>query len=53
VAFAAAEQHPHLAVCPACREQFERLAVMDRELSNQWRGIGAAWQRLSWGDGLA
>lgn len=41
MAFAAAEQHPHLAVCPACREQFERLAVMDRELSNQWAAASA------------
>jgi tetratricopeptide (TPR) repeat protein len=26
--------HPHLAACPACREQFEELAVLDRQLKS-------------------
>ena len=30
----AANAHPHLAACPACREQFEELALVDRELAD-------------------
>ena len=31
----AADVHPHLAACPACREQFEDLALLDRQLDRQ------------------
>src|SRR5260370_25701717 len=27
--------HPHLAVCPTCREQFEELALLERQLDRQ------------------
>jgi len=30
----AADVHPHLAACPTCREQFEGLALLDRQLKN-------------------
>jgi CHAT domain-containing protein/tetratricopeptide (TPR) repeat protein len=30
----AADVHPHLAVCPTCREQFEGLALLDRQLKS-------------------
>jgi CHAT domain-containing protein/tetratricopeptide (TPR) repeat protein len=30
----AADVHPHLAVCPTCREQFEGLASLDRQLES-------------------
>ena len=35
----AADVHPHLAACPACREQFEDLALLDRQLDRQMKGI--------------
>jgi CHAT domain-containing protein/Flp pilus assembly protein TadD len=35
----AADMHPHLAACPACREQFEDLALLDRQLDRQMKGI--------------
>lgn len=34
----AAEVHPHLAVCPTCREQFESLAELDGQLRNLQAG---------------
>jgi CHAT domain-containing protein/tetratricopeptide (TPR) repeat protein len=34
----AADVHPHLAACPACREQFEDLALLDRQLDRQMKG---------------
>lgn len=30
----AADVHPHLAACPTCREQFEGLALLDRQLKS-------------------
>ncbi|HMD17769.1 MAG TPA: tetratricopeptide repeat protein [Terriglobales bacterium] len=30
----AADVHPHLALCPTCREQFEALASLDRQLES-------------------
>ncbi len=30
----AADIHPHLAACPTCREQFEELALLDRQLKS-------------------
>jgi CHAT domain-containing protein len=30
----AVDGHPHLAVCPTCREQFEGLALLDRQLKS-------------------
>src|SRR5260370_40133927 len=27
--------HPHLAVCPTCREQYEELALLERQLDRQ------------------
>jgi CHAT domain-containing protein/tetratricopeptide (TPR) repeat protein len=35
----AADTHPHLAACPACREQFEDLALLDRQLDRQMKGM--------------
>ena len=34
-----ADVHPHLAACPACREQFEDLALLDRQLDRQMKGM--------------
>ena len=42
----AANVHPHLAVCPTCREQFEGLASLDRQLES----IRPAESRLPQGD---
>jgi len=42
----AADVHPHLAVCPTCREQFEGLASLDRQLES----IRPAESRLPQGD---
>ncbi|MFZ1918847.1 MAG: CHAT domain-containing protein [Terriglobales bacterium] len=41
-ALSAAAVHPHLAVCPMCREQFEGLAELDVELRNMQAGEPAA-----------
>jgi CHAT domain-containing protein len=38
----AADVHPHLAACPACREQFDDLALLDRQLSRQMKGMRPA-----------
>ena len=38
--------HPHLAACPTCREQFEQLALLDRQL----RGLRTAESSLRAGD---
>ena len=38
----AADMHPHLAACPACREQFEDLALLDRQLDRQMKGMRPA-----------
>ena len=37
-----AEVHPHLAVCPTCREQFEGLAELDLQLRNMQKCEPAA-----------
>ncbi len=42
----AADIHPHLAVCPTCREQFEALASLDRQLES----LRPAGSRLPQGD---
>ncbi len=31
----APDVHPHLALCPTCREQFEELALLERQLDRQ------------------
>src|SRR5260370_31006275 len=33
---------PHLAACPACREQFVDLALLDRQLDRQMKGMRPA-----------
>jgi CHAT domain-containing protein len=38
----AADMHPHLAACPACREQFVDLALLDRQLDRQMKGMRPA-----------
>jgi len=38
----AADVHPHLAACPACREQFEDLALLDRQRDRQTKGMRPA-----------
>jgi tetratricopeptide (TPR) repeat protein len=38
----AADMHPHLAACPACREQFVDLALLDRQLDRQMKGVRPA-----------
>ena len=38
----AADVHPHLAACPACREQFEDLALLDRQLDRQMKSMRPA-----------
>ena len=38
----APDVHPHLAACPACREQFEDLALLDRQLDRQMKGMRPA-----------
>jgi CHAT domain-containing protein/cytochrome c-type biogenesis protein CcmH/NrfG len=38
----AADMHPHLAACPACREQFEDLALLDRQLDRQMKSMRSA-----------
>jgi CHAT domain-containing protein len=37
-----ADVHPHLAACPACREQFVDLALLDRQLDRQMKGMRPA-----------
>jgi CHAT domain-containing protein/cytochrome c-type biogenesis protein CcmH/NrfG len=37
-----ADVHPHLAACPGCREQFEDLALLDRQLARQMNGTRPA-----------
>jgi CHAT domain-containing protein/tetratricopeptide (TPR) repeat protein len=46
----AADTHPHLAACPACREQFEDLALLDRQLDRQMKGIRPAGSPPRQGD---
>ncbi|MFZ0796711.1 MAG: CHAT domain-containing protein [Terriglobales bacterium] len=41
-----ANVHPHLATCPTCREQFEGLVLVDRQLA----GLGRAESRQPQGD---
>ena len=38
----AAEMHPHLAACLSCRKQFEDLALLDRQLDRQMKGMRPA-----------
>src|ERR1700730_11169456 len=38
----AADVHPHLAACLTCREQFEDLALLDRQLDRQMKGMRPA-----------
>ena len=37
-----ANVHPHLAACPTCREQFEGLALLDRQLDRQLKSMRPA-----------
>src|SRR3984893_12867781 len=46
----AADMHPHLAACPACREQFEDLALLDRQLDRQMKGMRPAESAPPQGD---
>src|SRR5260370_5101843 len=41
---------PHLAACPACREQFVDLALLDRQLDRQVRGMRPAGSGMRWCD---
>jgi CHAT domain-containing protein len=45
-----ADLHPHLAACPACREQFEDLALLDRQLDRQMKGMRPAESAPRQGD---
>jgi CHAT domain-containing protein/tetratricopeptide (TPR) repeat protein len=45
-----ADMHPHLAACPACREQFEDLALLDRQLDRQMKGMRPAKSAPRQGD---
>src|ERR1035441_10338057 len=38
----AADVHPHFAACPACREEFEVLAELDRQLIGQLKTMPPA-----------
>jgi CHAT domain-containing protein/tetratricopeptide (TPR) repeat protein len=38
----AADVHPHLAACPVCREQFDDLALLDRQLDRQMKSMRSA-----------
>src|SRR6266404_3585294 len=38
----APDVHPHLAACPTCREQFDDLALLDRQLDRQMKGMRLA-----------
>src|ERR1700674_5458368 len=42
--------YPHLAACPACREQFEDLALVDRQLDRQMKGMRPAKSAPRQGD---
>jgi CHAT domain-containing protein len=46
----AADMHPHLAACPACREQFDDLALLDRQLDRQMKGMRPAESASAQGD---
>ena len=46
----AADVHPHLAACPSCREQFEGLALLDRQLDRQLKRMRPAKSTLRQGD---
>jgi CHAT domain-containing protein/tetratricopeptide (TPR) repeat protein len=46
----AADMHPHLAACPACREQFVDLALLDRQLHRQMKGMRPAESAPRQGD---
>lgn len=46
----AADMHPHLAACPACREQFVDLALLDRQLDRQMKGMRPAESAPRQGD---
>ncbi len=46
----AADMHPHLAACPTCREQFEDLALLDRQLDRQMKGMRPAESAPRQGD---
>ena len=46
----AADMHPHLAACPTCREQFEDLALLDRQLDRQMKSIRSAESASAQGD---
>ena len=46
----AADMHPHLAACPACREQFEDLALLDRQLDRQMKSMRPAESAPRQGD---
>src|SRR6267378_3393454 len=46
----APDVHPHLAACPTCREQFDDLALLDRQLARQMNGTRPAESPLRQGD---
>jgi CHAT domain-containing protein/cytochrome c-type biogenesis protein CcmH/NrfG len=46
----AADVHPHLDACPTCREQFEELALLDRQLDRQLKSMRPAESALRRGD---
>ena len=46
----AADVHPHLAACPTCREQFEGLALLERQLDRQLKSMRPAESALRQGD---
>jgi CHAT domain-containing protein/tetratricopeptide (TPR) repeat protein len=46
----ASDVHPHLAACPTCREQFEDLALLDRQLGRQMKGVRSAESAPRQGD---
>jgi CHAT domain-containing protein/tetratricopeptide (TPR) repeat protein len=46
----AADMHPHLAACPACREQFDDLALLDRQLDRQMKSMRSAESAPRQGD---
>jgi len=46
----APDVHPHFAVRPTCREQFEELALLERQLDRQLKSMGPVESALRQGD---
>ena len=46
----ASDMHPHLAACLTCREHFEDLALLDRQLDRQMKGMRPAESSPRQGD---